>query len=380
MRALDFTLPSSAPRRLRREFLHLALSAGLLIPTAGGVQAATVDGPGTAFWMPGVAAPAPRIAPVPWEAGVATEVGRGLRAPSTRRALTIRVASQGPVSGTVTRAAQPPAVHATPVRATPVGPAASGELVDEALQAARLGPAVESMLSAIPAQLAVDPNLARLSAERRERVLAIYRQVFAAPRVIATVRERLAAEASAEDLEYFIAQQRSPLAQRALRMETASGSVPRQRIMEHAARVAGHADTRERVALLERMDDSIEVTETWSALTSAIIIGSWHAVAKARQASAMDEDGATGEPPRIDTLRSALRPKVREAVLQSWLYVYRNLEVNDLHAYVRMHEAPAMRSMLRLMARAMASSLVDMHTEALQELLRDLRGAGERQS
>lgn len=262
-------------------------------------------------------------------------------------------------------------------RAEAVVEKASVQLIDEAWRAARLDQLSQAMVDNILAGVREHPDMRKLSTGKREHVLDLYRREATPERFVRRLRARIEG-ADAQALKAMIAVTRSPVAARALEQETAFEPVPPATMFEHAMQVRDTAEGRERLSVIERLDDAIGVTEMAVGVAAASVWGTSVAMREFEQPrSAFTGDDM--ERAMTDFI-ARVRPFQRQQIQITYLWLYRNMPLNDLREYVALQEDSILQPLQKSLVRSLGEEMIALQRDVTARVVRELRGHAERET
>lgn len=267
--------------------------------------------------------------------------------------------------------------------------AGHSELVAEAMKAGQTQRVMEAVSQAMVDTLIAMPQLARLKPEQRTRLGAAMARAYAPRRFVDRVRELMLVNARDADLRQFISNMRQPLSQKALEMEIVASAATTELIERHARSIATDPETIARINAVRRLDAASGGTEMLLAVTVATVLSSQEMQRRlqAEQEPASSESEATPVDPRtrraqvprdeVERLARNLRPRVHREVINSSLFTYRWLSLDELLEYTEIHEQPAMRTISSLINDALGSVFMVAQADAVEQILLEVKGKGE---
>lgn len=263
------------------------------------------------------------------------------------------------------------------------------ELVAQAMQAGQTQRVMEAVSQAMVDTLIAMPQLARLKPEQRTRLGAAMARAYAPRRFVDRVRELMTANAQDSDLRQFINNMRKPLSQKALEMEIVASAATTELIERHARSIATDPETIARINAVRRLDAASGGTEMLLAVTVATVLSSQEMQRRlqADQEPASTENEPVPVDPRtrraqvpreeVERLARNLRPRVHREVINSSLFTYRWLSLDELLEYTEMHEQMAMRKIASLINDALGSVFMVAQADAVEQILLEVKGKGE---
>lgn len=264
------------------------------------------------------------------------------------------------------------------------------KLVDEAMQVSQTQRVMEGVAQALVDSMIATPQLARLKPEQRMRLGAAMARAYAPRRFVDRVRELMVAHAQDGDLRQFISYMRQPLAQKALEMEIVASAATTELIERHARSIATDPETVARINAVRRLDAASGGTEMLLAITVASVLSSQEmqrrlqaeqepASSEREPAQPVDPRARRAQVPReeVERLARNLRPRVYREVINSALFTYRWLSLDELLEYTAIHEQPAMRKIATLINDALGSVFMVAQADAVEQILLEVKGKGE---
>lgn len=229
---------------------------------------------------------------------------------------------------------------------------------DPAAQAAELLAlsGLEAQLESLPPQVlqGIEASPLKLESDLGGKLAALVQREYAPERVRREIVSRLSSEIDADRAARSIAWLRSPAGVRLRRAEEAASTPEALADMEaFARRLALSGPSPERLALANRIEAASESTE----LVLDTIFST--ALAVALTLGATSERPATAEEimAEFEAPRAQMRSQIRETVLISYLYTYRELTDPELGAYAAFLESDPGRWYSRALSRAFLGAL-----------------------
>lgn len=249
-------------------------------------------------------------------------------------------------------------------------------LLEEVWQAARLDQLCTSMVENIIAGVREHPDVVKLDADRRQRVVDLYRRQADRERFATRLRAEfeVADEAS---LHALLAVARSEITARAVRHELAFQPVSMHLMRDYALSVREQPDGAQRLDAIERLDQAIGVTEMSVGVAAASVWGTslaMHEFELARPAASRDDMDQA-----IQAFIERVRPFQHEQIQVTYLYLYRNMPVDELREYVALQEAQPVQQLQRRLVRALGEEMIALQRDVTAEVVRGLRAGAERE-
>ena len=263
-----------------------------------------------------------------------------------------------------------------PLHAEPPDEAALDRLYELSGMEIQFATLPETMRDAFLQGIAMGPDMAI----PEERLAALGERVagFYAPADFrAAVEARLRQDMEADEVEEVLAWLESPLGRRVTAVEEAAvGPDAYEKSQAYASALEEGSVPEERVALLKKLDEAVNLTET------SVEIGVHAQLAAALAANAVQPPEQRLEPQQVMAIvegtRGMIEAMTREQVLLSLLYTYQDLSEAELQGYIGFATSPAGNTFNRLVSEAMSRTFVEKSGdlgEVLGELVREL---GER--
>jgi hypothetical protein len=177
------------------------------------------------------------------------------------------------------------------------------------------------------------------------------------------------------DLGKLIAFLKSPLGARMTALEQASRSPNKQiRIRKMAGELLEQLkNDPERAKLLEHMDRSLRLTEI--ATDIALNLGRASAIGMAaadERTAALSDDAIAAMDAALQRMRPAMTQQVKEQILLSMTYTYRDASVPELRQYLKFLTSPAGKKLYGVLMPAMNTVLTKAGGEFGHALMREL--------
>ncbi len=249
------------------------------------------------------------------------------------------------------------------------------QLVAQVWKAAQLETLSRNMVGNLLASIAQHPNLNTLSDNRRRQLLAHYRQHTRAERFASGLRTALS-QASEAQLRALLTLTESRIARRALTEELAFKPVSLALMTEHARKLQLSDEGRARAAAISRLDEAIGVTDMSVSIAATSIYG---ATAVLRQSTGEKQLTSGDDLARqVAALAERARPWQAQQVRVTYLYLYRNLPLADLKAYVDMQAHAPVKAIQRSFVRSLGAELIAIQRDVIHAFVADLHGQGTR--
>ena len=238
---------------------------------------------------------------------------------------------------------------------------------DELLELSGARAQLAGLLSGLASELRPAPG--QMSAKDQASVDRILRQALRHEPVYALVRDAFLLHVDRTNLEATAAWLRSPLARKIVALEIASSEPgTEQKVGAYAATLKTYPPTNRRVELLQRLDWATAATEISADLVAAVSRGITMAVSAAGPVEQQLRPGQIED--RVVQVRARAYGALREAHMASTLYTYRELEEEELAAYVLFSASEAGRWYNTAMRKAMVSALGRAVEQTAAELVR----------
>jgi len=298
-------------------------------------------------------APAPEASPAP-------EVKAPDAKPDTRPAPEAKAPDVRPSLGAKSRDVK---AFAPPAAIAKTGPTK----VDELLELSGARTQLVGLLSGIAGQLR--PARGQMSAKDQAAVDRILRQALRHEAVYALVRDAFLLQVDRTNLEATAAWLRSPLARKIVALEIASSEPgTEQKVAAYAAAIKANPPPEHRVELLQRLDWATAASEISADLAAAVSRGITTAVSAAGPAEQRLRPGQIED--RVAQVRAQASEVLREPHGAATLYTYRELEDDELTAYVLFSGSEAGRWYNTAMRKAMVNALGKAVEQTAAELVR----------
>jgi len=309
-------------------------------------------------------APAPEASPAPEvkapDAKPDTSPAPEVKAPDTKPAPEAKAPDVRPALGAKSRDVK---AFAPPAAIAKTGPTK----VDELLELSGARTQLVGLLSGIAGQLR--PARGQMSAKDQAAVDRILRQALRHEAVYTLVRDAFLLQVDRTNLEATAAWLRSPLARKIVALEIASSEPgTEQKVAAYAAAIKANPPPEHRVELLQRLDWATAASEISADLAAAVSRGITTAVSAAGPAEQRLRPGQIED--RVAQVRAQASEVLREPHGAATLYTYRELEDDELTAYVLFSGSEAGRWYNTAMRKAMVNALGKAVEQTAAELVR----------
>jgi len=233
-------------------------------------------------------------------------------------------------------------------------PAALQAVVQEVLQASGFS----DQLKAIPLQVQqqVEQRRHQLSPERAARVSQALTEAYQPEALEEAVATRFLQEADVERLQGLLAWLRSPLARTMTQLEThALTPEATAEIAQFLASLQGHPPSAERLALIERLSDTVGAARASWQVSVAVAEGVVRAVGAA-DAQAISQAAAALRQ-ELDQMRAESLELYESQAMMHFLYVYHPVSDQDLRDYIAFWASEPGQWFNRLSTQALVDAL-----------------------
>ncbi len=227
-------------------------------------------------------------------------------------------------------------------------------------QLALVAPVIEQQAAA----LAVNPDLPK---RNRVAAAALLRQVFQPEALLQRVSQHLEANADPETLRAVLQFLRSPVGQRMTALEVeGTGEAAQAERAQWMAQLAAHPISDVRAQQVVALDEAASVTTT--ATEEVVLLSTavaWVAAAARSATVRVDEQRLQAFQNR---LRAKVRPKLKEEVLLSMLFTYREADEETFADYIAFYRSETGQAYRRFMDAAYLGALRDAAAGAAQRI------------
>ena len=224
-----------------------------------------------------------------------------------------------------------------------------GPVLEKALELSGFNDAAKAMPEQVRQQIDQQMrNNEGMPEKDRTTLASLAMTAFATPKIIGSVRESFNRSCDVPMLQSTVKELQSETAQKIRQQEAMSMSPAKQQELRvFYERLATNPPEASRVALLERMDKSLAITDSTLDMILAISKG-----------MVVGFGGKWGQPAEVEAMKLEYRPSIHKAMIANQLFTYRNVSDEDMGKYVAIYETPAVhkfsdqlqKSMLQAMA------------------------------
>ena len=225
-----------------------------------------------------------------------------------------------------------------------------GTAIDSALNLSGFNDAARAMPEQVREQ--IDQQMRSnegMPPETRKQLAGIAMRTFYAPGIVRSVKQNLMKDCDLGMLQSTIHELQSVTAQRIRQQEALSMTPDGQKgVNAFYADLEANPPAASRMALLERMDRSLAITDSTLDMILAISKG-----------MVTGFGGKWGEPAEVEAMKLEYRRSIHNAMIANQLFTYRNISDEDLGRYVSIYETPAVHKFSDQLQQSMLQTMVE---------------------
>jgi len=232
----------------------------------------------------------------------------------------------------------------------PAIPNECSPMLDRALELSGFNDAARAMPEQVQRQIEEEMQSdEEMPAETRAKLAGIARGAFAAPAIVLSVKRNLMKDCDVPMLQSAVEELQSRIARR-IREEEALSLTPeaQKQVREFYANLKTNPPAASRIAVLERMDKSLSITDSTLDMILAISKG-----------LVAGFGGKWGAPVEVDAMKQQYRESIHNAMIANQLFTYRNVSDEDLGNYVLIYETPSVHKFSGQLQQSMLQAMLE---------------------
>lgn len=232
--------------------------------------------------------------------------------------------------------------------------------LDSALELSGFRDSVQSMPEMVQQQMEMQAQKqVHMPDDVKVKLIGLVTDAFSEDKIMSSIKRKFVAQCDAAMLQSAVKQLQGTTAQKIRQQEALAMTKEGQKdAPEYFRTLLKTAPDQTRVALLERMDKDLAITDSTLDMMMAMSSG-----------LAAGFGGPASSSAEIDGLKAQYRPQIHNSMIANQLFTYRNLSDKELEQYVAMYETPAMQNFSMHLSKGMT----EVFSEQMQTMAKEFK-------